>query len=166
MSLSAERIKRFLAACGGLGWMPFAPGTWGSMPAVVIYWAVSGWLSMPLTAAVMWLSAVAASIVCVWCGQASIRICGEKDPSEVVADEWAGQSLALAIAVLGGVGNYWLTGVAVFILFRLFDITKPAPLRRLETLPAGWGILADDLMAGFDAGLVWVAVVRLYVMFA
>jgi phosphatidylglycerophosphatase A len=81
-------------------------------------------------------------------GAAAEAFYGKRDPGAVVSDEVAGQSLALLAAA-----DPW--GVLVgFIAFRLFDIVKPWPIGRLERLPRGWGILADDLAAGLAAGLV------------
>ncbi|MFZ5786292.1 MAG: phosphatidylglycerophosphatase A, partial [Acidobacteriota bacterium] len=83
----------------------------------------------------------------------------QSDPGPVVIDEVAGQWLALALLVAAQPRPLSLGLVAgSFLLFRLFDVVKPWPIGRLERLPGGWGILADDLAAGLAAGLVHLAV--------
>jgi phosphatidylglycerophosphatase A len=105
---------------------------------------------------------LAGSIVCVGCAPAVIALTGKSDPREVVADEFAGQ--ALTFIAIGAVptGRIWVVGLLGFVLFRLFDIVKPWPIRKLEKLPAGWGILADDLMAGVYAGVLLLISLRLW----
>jgi phosphatidylglycerophosphatase A len=104
------------------------------------------------------------SVVCVCLAPAAMAATGNKDPGEVVADELAGQSVCFLVAPWGlpdnlAVSQIWLIALAGFLLFRLFDIVKPWPVRQLEGLPQGWGILADDLMAGVYAGVVlWAGV--------
>ena len=98
-------------------------------------------------------------VVCVKCAPAAIAATGKDDPREVVADEFAGQALTfLAVGFLttgwAATGQIWLIPVGGFFLFRLFDVLKPPPVRRLEKLPAGWGVLADDLAAGLYAAIV------------
>jgi undecaprenyl-diphosphatase len=93
--------------------------------------------------------------VCVQFAPSIIEKTSRKDPGEVVADEFAGQALAFFVAALFGFADMWTTVVWVFLLFRVFDIVKPYPCRKLETLKGGWGILADDLAAGLYAGLAF-----------
>lgn len=109
-----------------------------------------------------------ASVLCVSLAPAAIALTGRKDPGEVVIDEVAGQAVAFC-AVPGAFWSQatsvqiWATALAGFLLFRFFDITKIWPACRLEKLPAGWGILADDLWAGLYAmvvltlGIHWIA---------
>jgi phosphatidylglycerophosphatase A len=110
----------------------------------------------------MFVLTLAGSIVCVVCAPAVIALTGKGDPREVVADEFAGQ--ALTFITIGAVptGRIWVAGLLGFVLFRLFDIVKPWPIRKLEKLPAGWGILADDLMAGVYAGALLLISLRLW----
>jgi phosphatidylglycerophosphatase A len=117
----------------------------------------------------MLILVLAGSIVCVKLAPAAINATGKNDPGEVVADEFAGQSVTFLLYPLFGADNLspsglWLIALAGFMLFRLFDITKPPPIRKLEKLPRGWGILADDLLAGVFAAillligvLIWLA---------
>jgi len=108
---------------------------------------------------VMAFLALAGSIVCVRFAPYVIAATGKDDPREVVADELAGQAVTfLAIAFLApqtfSTGQIWVITAGGFLLFRLFDIAKPWPIRKLEKLPEGWGVLADDLLAGVYAGIV------------
>jgi len=93
------------------------------------------------------------SVATVVYGPASVAAKGKKDPGEVVMDEFAGQ--AVTFLTVGAIlpQNAFAAAAAGFILFRIFDITKPWLVRRLETLPGGWGILADDLGAGIAASI-------------
>lgn len=151
--------RRLIAACFGLGWMPVAPGTWGSLPPAIAfglltYCGVSNFAAAIATAAMV----VAGCVACVCCSPASIAATGRQDPGEVVMDEFAGQALAfLAVPLLlarslSGWESLAIAAVG-FLAFRVFDILKPGPIRKLERFPAGWGILADDLGAGAAAAV-------------
>jgi phosphatidylglycerophosphatase A len=136
---------RLLATAGGLGYLPLAPGTYGSALGAVLCLPL---LSLPwpvLAAAALVLTAVA-----VWAAGQVAAARGISDPSEVVIDEVAGMWWA---ALLLPATPYDL--VAVFLLFRLFDVVKPAPIPRLERLPGGLGIVADDVAAGLLARVAW-----------
>ncbi len=98
------------------------------------------------------------SIICVKFSPAVIKAMGKNDPGEIVVDEVAGQAVTF-LAVVPFMSSFTTdqictTTVLGFLLFRLFDIAKPWPVRRLERYPEGWGILADDLLAGVYAGIV------------
>jgi phosphatidylglycerophosphatase A len=112
--------------------------------------------------------AVIGGVVCVKCAPAAITVTGKADPGEVVADEFAGMAVTFAIAAAAAAGQIWITAVLGFVVFRVFDIAKPWPIRRLEKLPQGWGILCDDLLAGVYAGIVLLICAKLGVteMFA
>lgn len=158
--------EELLTSCFGLGKLPIAPGTWGSLPPVVLY-QVLGYLWPAANPFVMAFFLAAGSWVCIRYSPAIIAATGKKDPGMVVADEVAGQALTMLIialvAPLCSVSvNICNTTVLGFALFRLFDITKPWPCKRLEKLPAGVGILADDLMAGVYGGIV--AAIGIYFM--
>jgi len=142
------RLANLLSTWFGCGYSPVAPGTAGSAAALAIaillrqYAAFPGW-GFALLAAALFLPAV-------WAAGVTERALGLKDPGCVVVDEVIGQWIALA-----GVRAFtWETYLAAFLLFRLFDIWKPPPVRQLEALPGGWGINADDVMAGAYAALV------------
>ena len=145
------RLALFIATGLGLGYLPKAPGTWGSLLGVALALAASLSLSfLPLLIALILVVAAAG----VWAaGRVSVHL-GKKDPQMVVIDEVAGQLIAfLAIAGVSGPVHwkYLLTG---FLLFRLFDIWKPFPIRRAESLPGGLGIMADDWLAGIYATVI------------
>lgn len=143
-----NRIAVPIATWFGCGYSPVAPGTAGSAAAVAIAWGLAEWAGWkPL-----WFGALAAAVTApaIWAAGVTARYKKAKDPGLVVVDEVAGQWVALA----GAAGLNWKTYTAAFLLFRLFDIWKPAPVRQLERLPGGYGIVADDLCAGVYAALV------------
>jgi len=162
-------MKRLLTSCFGLGRLPLAPGTWGSLPVVVIFGLMCQFhLSGPSILIVMAALVLAGSVICVKFAPAAIAATGKNDPGEVVADELAGQAITfLVIPLLGpetlSSGQIWLITAGGFLLFRLFDIAKPCPIRRLEKLPEGWGVLADDLMAGVYAAIVLQIIIRFWI---
>jgi len=159
-------MKRLLASCFGLGWLPVAPGTWGSLPPAAIFAIIQHFnLSPPLICLVMTLLILVGSFLCVECAPAAITATGKTDPPEVVADEFAGQGLTLVFTCALTNPPVLATTIGGFLLFRLFDIAKPWPIRKLEKLPQGWGILADDLLAGVYAGIALLLCLRLYAHF-
>jgi phosphatidylglycerophosphatase A len=145
-------VANLIATWFGCGRSPYAPGTAGSAAAVGIAIALQHWLGFgPLQFAVM---AALLFLPATWAADVAARAAGLKDPGFVVVDEVIGQWIALA----GARALNWKSYLAAFALFRLFDIWKPAPVRQLERLPGGWGINADDVMAGLYAALVlWAA---------
>ena len=156
-------MKNLLTSCFGLGWLPVAPGTWGSLPPAIVFALLceSG-VSVVLISVIMTALALGGSIVCVRLAPAVIAATGKTDPGEVVADEFAGQAITFLFLGMAPAGNIWVTALLGFFVFRLFDIIKPWPIRKLEKLPKGWGILADDLLAGVYAGIVLVICIKLW----
>lgn len=161
MRTMKARRAALLATWFGCGYAPIAPGTVGSLGALIPAWALSNFADWPV-----WIWPVAAVVVTapgIWAADVTARRAGAKDPSLVVVDEVVGQWMTLAGAhgfkTLAGIHGFnWKTAVAAFLLFRIFDIWKPAPVRQLEALPGGLGIMADDLMAGvYGAIVLWVA---------
>ena len=161
-------MKRLLASCFGLGRLPLAPGTWGSLPVAIIFALMCQFhLSGPSISIVMAALAIAGSVICVKFAPAEIAATGKNDPGEVVADELAGQAITFLtipffIPVILTTGQICIITSGGFLLFRLFDIVKPWPIRKLEKLSKGWGILADDLMAGVFAAIVLLIVIFLW----
>lgn len=157
-------MKRLLTSCFGLGRLPVAPGTWGSLPAAIIFGLMGHFHVSPLTMSIV-MAAVAliSSALCVGYAPAAIAATGKSDPGEVVVDELAGQTIPFLALGAMPVKQVWLVAAGGFALFRIFDITKPWPIRKLETLPKGWGILADDLLAGVYAWIVLQLCVRLFI---
>ena len=126
----------------GIGFFPVAPGTLASAVTVLAWKFLLQNLSWPwylLLAAGLTLLGVAAST-------AYARELGQRDPGRIVIDEVCGQLAALFLVPSG-----WLPACLAFAFFRFFDIIKPYPIRRLERLAGGWGIMADDLAAGAAA---------------
>jgi phosphatidylglycerophosphatase A len=143
----AERLAIFVATGFGSGLAPVAPGTFGSAAALGIVIALS-YTSLPAFPTLVTLAA-AATIACLVVGRTAERVLGEKDPGSIVIDEFAGMFVALALPGAGWMGpREW---IAAFFLFRVFDIIKPPPARRLQSLRGGLGIVIDDLIAGLYA---------------
>jgi phosphatidylglycerophosphatase A len=114
---------------------------------------------MPMAIAIVMLSwAVAASVICVALAPDVCRRLNKKDPGEIVVDEVAGQAVALIPAAFLEGMNICVIATIGFAFFRLFDIVKPQPVKKLEKLPNGWGILADDIMAGIYAAILLTVV--------
>jgi phosphatidylglycerophosphatase A len=162
-------MRRLIASCFGLGWLPIAPGTWGSLPPVLAFSIMLHFgAPAPAIVAVMVAFVVAASVACVACVPAVEALAGKTDPGEVVVDEVAGQAVVFLIiplllpADLSMKQCCFVTGLG-FFLFRVLDITKPWPIRKLEALPAGWGVLADDLLAGVFAALLLSIFVKVWI---
>ena len=156
--------KRLFTSYLGLGWLPVAPGTWASLLPAIVF-ALLCYFGVPVV--VVWiilcLIAVDAATICVWFSPAVIAELGKEDPREIVVDEVAGQAIAYLGAYAVGGREILVTAAVGFLAFRLFDIFKPWPCRQLEKLPAGWGILADDLMAGVYAAGVLQICARLWI---
>ena len=162
-------MKRLLTSCFGLGWLPFAPGSWGSLPSAIIFGLVYYLVGSGVLAASLMVALIAAgSFVCVKFSHVAVAATGNKDPNEVVADEIAGQALtflAMPLMMADVSGGQIVSIVALgYFLFRLFDTVKPWPSYRLEELPAGWGILADDLMAGVYAGIALFVSAKIWIL--
>jgi phosphatidylglycerophosphatase A len=162
-------MKRLLASCFGLGRLPLAPGTWASLPPAVIFalmWQFG--ISAVVISVVMAALAIVGSAVCIICAPAVIAATGEADPRGVVADEFAGQALTFLVVPFLAIGTIstkqiWVAAALGFLLFRLFDIVKPWPIRKAEKLPGGWGVLADDLLAGVNAAIVLLVCFKLWI---
>ena len=158
--------KRLLTSCFGLGYLPVAPGTWASLPIAILFAAMC-YSPLPkiVVLVLMFFIVTDSSMICVLFSGDAIEATGKKDPSEVVVDEVAGQALTLLPFSLYAAGGKEIIIIAAagLLLFRLFDIIKPWPCKKLETLPAGWGILADDLMAGFYAAIVLMICLRVFI---
>jgi phosphatidylglycerophosphatase A len=144
----------------GVGLLPLAPGTWGSLVGVGIYLFLR-YLALnlgPLPSLALQLVAILViTLAGIWAGTQTERLSGRKDPGKVVVDEVAGQMISLLPLVLVPIST-WTTWVIVsFTLFRFFDIVKPYPARRMERLHGGLGIMCDDLVAGIYAAAVILA---------
>ena len=143
---SAPLWATLVATFFGTGRLKPGPGTWGSVATVILWALISSQIPF---ANRTWVTIIAAAVVTLIGIPAATRVArsyGSKDPQFVVIDEVAGQLVALIAVPLS-----WKTFLAGLILFRVFDIVKPFPIRRLERLPEGTGIVVDDLGAGIYA---------------
>ena len=131
-----------LATVFGVGYVPFAPGTFGSIAGLVL------WLLIPQSAAANAALIVVLFAIGSWSGTVAERHFGKTDPGPVVIDEVMGMLITLFMNPVG-----WVGASAACLFFRFFDIVKPYPSNRLERLPAGIGIMADDAMAAVYANL-------------
>jgi phosphatidylglycerophosphatase A len=130
----------------GAGRLKPGPGTWGSLATVVLWALVSAGIPVADRIWATIIAAVVVTLVGIPAATLVARATGVKDPQFVVIDEVAGQLVTLIAVPLA-----WKTFLAGFILFRVFDMWKPFPIRRLERLPEGTGIVVDDLAAGLYA---------------
>jgi phosphatidylglycerophosphatase A len=140
---------RLVATFFGAGRLKPGPGTWGSLAAALLWWGIASHIPANLRLMVIGMLIVLSVGVGIPAATLEARGCGRKDPQHVVIDEVAGQLVTLIAAPIG-----WKPLLAGFILFRAFDIVKPPPIRRLERLPEGTGIVVDDLGAGIYALIV------------
>jgi phosphatidylglycerophosphatase A len=130
----------------GAGLLKPGPGTWGSAAAVVLWLTFAQALHPTHLAALTLVAAILATLIGIPAATIVARESGREDPSHVVIDEVAGQLIALILCPPD-----WAHAILALLLFRLFDIFKPWPIRRLEQLPAGTGIMLDDVAAGLFA---------------
>jgi phosphatidylglycerophosphatase A len=179
------RFALLIATACGLGYLPKAPGTWGSIgglalvTAVAIYCGTIPFSEFPRDhdPYIHVGTFLVTCVVGLWSASRAARFWGEKDPQRVVIDEVSGQYLAIMVGAgmpntlshrdfqFSQLGNFtwhsaldWKYLLLGFILFRAFDIWKPFPARQAESLPGGLGIMADDWIAGFYAAiLLWLA---------
>jgi len=165
---AGDYLALAIATCG-VGYFPIAPGTLGALVGVGLYLTIWSGLDQLLTSralanrlttlyvftplmAFMLLVILLVTLIGIWAASRTEKVQQKKDPSIVVIDEVAGQMIALLS------GPFWIQTwwsiLTAFILFRLFDIWKPYPVRRLEGLESGLGIMADDVLAGVYALIV------------
>jgi phosphatidylglycerophosphatase A len=142
-------IARVIATWFGCGYSPIAPGTVGSAAAILIAWTLRNYIT-PIE---IGLLGVLLSIPGIWAAGVTADAVGLKDPGVVVVDEVVGQWITLS----GATALNWHSWLLAFALFRIFDIWKPPPVRQLERLPRGFGIVADDAMAGVYGALLLFA---------
>jgi phosphatidylglycerophosphatase A len=147
------RLAVFIATFGYCGYFPFAPGTVGSAAGLVVYLIV--WWSQSTAVEVAMI--VGLFVAGTWAGTTAEHYFGGIDPGPIVLDEVVGMLITLAFIPVGVSG-----ALAGFFLFRVFDVLKPFPARRFESLHGGLGVMADDAMAAVYANLslralMWVA---------
>ena len=137
-----SRIALALATVGGIGYVPFAPGTFGSAVGVLVWWLLG---PSPTVQAIAIVAIFGAGV---WSGTVCEQHCSRTDPGHVIIDEVVGMLVTLFLVPVG-----WAGAFAGFLLFRLADVVKPYPANRFESLHGGLGVMADDCMAGVYANL-------------
>lgn len=160
MDTPHERTTRpqwalLVATFFGVGYLRPGPGTWASAATTLLWAAVLREISPSLRLPIVILLAMLIVLLGIPAATAVVRFSQVKDPQFVVIDEVAGQLIAFI-----GVPFGWKTFVAGFILFRVFDIVKPPPVRQLEKLPEGTGVVLDDVAAGIFALAVMQLLLR------
>ncbi len=164
-----DRFARFVSSGGGAGFLPIAPGTWGSGIITGGLWllnlAVPGVVMRPVAGPIMLASALGLAWLGVWAGDRVSERLGDDDPSEVVIDEVVGQLLTYSLLPLAGRAwtglSFEIALVVGFLLFRGLDIVKPGPIDDLQKLHGGLGIMADDFLAGVVGACVMLAAAML-----
>lgn len=147
-----ERLKLLIVTVGGLGLIKKAPGTWGSLPVALALFALLAFHADRATYLIVaGAIVVIASALCIALTPWSVKYFGRADPRMMVLDEVAGQALAALAAPATAFTDRWMALLFIalaFGFFRLFDILKPGLIGASQNLPAGWGVLMDDLLAG------------------
>jgi phosphatidylglycerophosphatase A len=161
-------IRSLLVTGLGTGYLPIAPGTWGSAAVAVMFFAACFATGghFPAMAGILAAVVLLSGAACVVLGGYVEKTFARKDPGQCTIDEFAGQALAyvalpLTVADWPAWQGYLLAAAVGFAAFRVFDIVKLPPARQLEKLPLGWGVLCDDLVAGVHANIVAQLVLRL-----
>lgn len=162
----------------GVGYIPLAPGTWGSAVGVLIY-LLFGWLTSKTDAllsgrgfqdaqiaawnhAVILILFLLFCLLGIWASSRATRLFKNKDPQQAVVDEVIGQLIVFLFIPFAT--NWWIV-LAGFLLFRLFDIWKPYPIDSLQNLPVGIGVCADDILAGVYGGGALALIYAVSLMF-
>jgi len=151
-------FSTLLASLFGIGFIPFMPGTFGSLAAFGIYMLIPASFWFYGQYIVMGLLLVL-SLAAVFISRAAEKILGE-DAGSIVIDELLGYFVATLF-----LPHNWLIGLYAFILFRVFDIAKPFPIYRSQRISGGWGVVIDDLIAGLYANLLIQILIRIYPSF-
>lgn len=153
-------FPKMIATSFGAGFLPVAPGTWGALVAIVLWLPLYIWLPGTPAYIITAIAAVAFTIGGTWASSVSEKYWG-KDPVVACVDETVGQLISL-IPLCGGreVAPWWLIIVSL-ALFRLFDIFKPLGIRKMENLPGGIGMMADDILAAIYSVVILIAIISL-----
>ncbi len=144
-------LSKSISTFFGIGFIPFAPGTLTSLIIVLLYKYYLYRLSWPVHALIL----ILLFFIGVYASTDYSTALNKKDPRKIVIDEALGQLL-----VLFRMSDAWFPVLSCFVLFRVFDIVKPFPIRKIEKLPTGWGIMLDDVVAAVYAGVI----VNLYLL--
>jgi phosphatidylglycerophosphatase A len=148
-----RRLGVFIATCAHVGYAPVAPGTFGSLVGLAFYYLIRRQQS-----SVVELGAIVLiTLVGLWSATEAEHHFGGIDPGPVVIDEVVGMLVTLALHPVNVLG-----AIIAFFIFRVLDVVKPWPARRLELLPGGFGVVLDDMMAGVYGNLIVWGLVRLF----
>lgn len=143
-SISTQTVLKNIATLGFIGYLPYAPGTFGSLFALILFVAIEPSLS------VHFLIITGSTILGVFASSTAEIMLGEEDSKKIVIDEFSG--FFVAVFMLPGTSGFI---IAAFVLFRIIDILKPFMIKRVETtLKKGLGIMADDILAGVSANII------------
>ncbi|MBU0529307.1 phosphatidylglycerophosphatase A [bacterium] len=149
-----NKLANWFSTVFKIGYLPIAPGTWGSLAALVLWFLI-----IESTSTITFIvSIVIIFILGVYTSNITESILKKKDPSVIVIDEWVGQWIALLF-----LPKSLLWGLVAFLFFRLFDIWKPYPIKNLDDMTGGWGIMLDDVLAGIYA-LVAISLLRAWIV--
>ncbi|MBT3518278.1 MAG: phosphatidylglycerophosphatase A [Candidatus Marinimicrobia bacterium] len=139
------KLAEFIGTVGYVGYLPIAPGTWGSLAALIAWYILKPMISDPLflliTGAIFFAGVAASEIL--------VEAWEDGDPKAVVVDEWVGMWIALYLAP-----HTLVWGLVAFLLFRFFDILKPGPIQLMDDLHSAIGVMMDDVVAGIFALLL------------
>jgi phosphatidylglycerophosphatase A len=169
-----DRLSLALATCG-VGYVPIVPATWASAVTAGVYWTLlqimgpiftewsrgrSAWFSPEvLRVTAMLVVIVALTFAGIWAASRVERLLRRKDPKPVVIDEVVGQLVTLLfVPRTAGLGMF----IVGFFVFRAFDILKPYPIRRLESLRGGVGVMADDILAGVYGAFLMLLILLIF----
>jgi phosphatidylglycerophosphatase A len=149
-------IKKLILSCLGVGFLPFAPGTFASVLPLAAFLLIRYFCDVDIYALIFLVAGmIISSVLCLLFAGEAEKLDGKKDPGWIVIDEFADQSIALLpAALLSGSRKVVASAIAAFVFFRLLDILKPPPIHEMQQIDGGLGILIDDLVAGIMAGTV------------
>lgn len=146
-------FPKLIATSFGFGFLPVAPGTWGAIFAIIVWLPLYLWAPAAVTLAVTAAAVVLFTVLGTWASSVSERYWGH-DPVVACVDETVGQWISL-LPVVAGVAPWWEILLSL-ALFRFFDIVKPLGIRAMERLPRGYGMMADDILAGIYSAAILI----------
>jgi len=149
-------FPKLIATSFGAGFLPVAPGTWGALVAIVLWLPLYIWAAPAVTFWVTLGATVVYTIAGTWASTESEKYWG-KDPVAACADETVGQWISLLPLSAGAAAIPWWEILLSLALFRFFDISKPLGIRSMEKFPGGFGMMADDILAGIYSVIILLA---------
>lgn len=149
--LSKKGLYLFLATGGFIGYIPPCPGTYGALQGVLLYWLLK---SFPI--AFQFAIAVGLMLIGIWSVEFIVKDSFRKDPDEVIIDEITGSYIACI-----GKESLWALMFSIAV-FRIIDILKPFPLKKVEKLRGGWGVMLDDIIAGITTNFLVYLLIKVW----